>query len=137
MLKKFTRSFRYGQKGFTLVELLIVIAILGVLAAVVIPNVSKFTKSSAIAAGKAERQTLQTSVDAMMADAGIAALTAAVTGWQGAAGAVTYNGTTYDANQYLRRTPTKGTYSVATEGTVTCTAYPGLSDAADIAKINA
>ncbi|MBI2830422.1 MAG: prepilin-type N-terminal cleavage/methylation domain-containing protein, partial [Chloroflexi bacterium] len=32
-------GFRRGQKGFTLIEILIVLAVLGVLAAVVVPNV--------------------------------------------------------------------------------------------------
>lgn len=121
-----------GEKGFTLVELLIVIAILGVLAALIIPNVGTFMKSGKIGAARAELSTLQVAVDGMMADAGVTNITAQ-SGWQGGIGKVTYDG--YDAGDYVRRSPTKGTFSVETDGIVECTDYPGL-DAADILKVN-
>lgn len=127
-----------GEKGFTLVELLIVIAILGVLAAVIIPNIGTFMKSGKIGAARAELSTLQVAVDGMMADAGTTNITAEVTGWQGGEDKVeiTVDSTVYDAGDYVRRSPTTGTFSVATTGIVTCTAYPDL-DTDDIAKINA
>ena len=57
-----------GKKGFTLVELLVVVGILGVLAAVVIPNVSKFVGSGTTSAANTEEQNVQAAVDAAMAD---------------------------------------------------------------------
>lgn len=57
-----------NEQGFTLVELLIVVAILGVLAAVVIPNVGRFIGRGESEASETEFTNVQSAVVAMMVD---------------------------------------------------------------------
>ncbi len=66
-MKRFLKRMHRGSKGFTLIELLIVIAILGVLAAIALPNFSGIINRGEAQAALAEKVTVQTAVDAMMA----------------------------------------------------------------------
>jgi prepilin-type N-terminal cleavage/methylation domain-containing protein len=113
------RGLRDDQ-GFTLVELLIVVTILGILAAVVTTSLIGLTSTSKTNACAEELRTVQTAVDALMAKNSLttvtaqAAATTDMTIVVGAAEALAPN--------YIRQNATKGAYTWTAAGAVTAVA---------------
>lgn len=77
------------QSGFTLVELLVVVGIIVALAAVLIPNIARFTGSGETAGAESELDSVQAALDTAMADNGLSVVTAqsGVTDFSSAGGA--------------------------------------------------
>jgi len=69
-MKKLRKFFKAGEKGFTLVELLVVVAILGTLAGVVALNVTNFLGQGETEACETEVDIVQAAVVAYMAASG-------------------------------------------------------------------
>ena len=68
IIKRFARRLRRGEKGFTLIEMLIVVAILGVLSAVAIPSVGNFVNSGKQKAYDTELHSVEMAAMAMLVD---------------------------------------------------------------------
>ncbi len=86
MLKRFINRVARSQKGFTPIEMVVVVGIIAVLAAVIVPNIGRFVGSGEKGARDAEWESVQTAMNAMMADKAVTAV-AALTG----AGATSIN----------------------------------------------
>jgi type IV pilus assembly protein PilA len=108
-----------GEGGFTLVELLIVVAILAILVAVVLASFTGLLSGSKATANSAELNIVQTAVDVRMANESLATYpdTATDTNVMGAAQFNLYP-------QYMRSSTSTCNYTVVADGTVSQVSCP-------------
>jgi general secretion pathway protein G len=99
-LRAVRQNARQNQDGFTLVELLIVIVILGILAAIVVFAVNGITDRGVSSACKTDITTAQTASDAYYAQHG---------SWASAIDDATHTATTLVGAGLLRSAPPDGT----------------------------
>ncbi|MEF1248731.1 pilin [Vibrio owensii] len=130
------------QQGFTLIELMIVVAVIGVLAAIAIPQYQNYVKKSEAAAGLATLRSLTTNIDTFIADTGsfpadsdaptlgaatdmnkLGTIAFADSGASGATATFTFNGTA----SALESTDTVVLAKDATTGLWTCSHSTGVT----------
>ena len=74
-MKRLMSGLRHENKGFTLVELLVVIGIIGALSAVVVPNVGSFLDHGKTGAMQTEFHNVQLAMHAGMIDNNLTSIT--------------------------------------------------------------
>jgi len=125
----------HGERGFTLVELLVVLAIMAILVAIVVPNLAGLTGGARGTAAREELSIVQTAMDTLMSENEAVSVTAGSATAVGPYTQVTYyyvisidpgtgQESTGPGTATLRlRTTSNGTYSWTSGGAVTQVSY--------------
>lgn len=112
-----------GQRGFTLVELLVVILILGGLASVVVLAITRFLGEGTVEAANTEVHQARVAISSCFLDAGVTCTDNGTSvSWNGSEDVMTVtnsDGVVYDAADYIRSKHFKATYTVDSTGDIT------------------
>jgi len=111
-------------KGFTLIELMIVVAIIGILAAIAIPNFMKFQARAKQSEAKSNLKAFFTSAKSVIAE-GTAAIPCGFCGWQPEHNNV-YTYRTMAAAEVIRGSEKPAIATIAAPSTVTASAADAL-----------
>ncbi len=115
------------ERGFTLVELLVVVTILGILAAIVTASLVGLTGTAKTNACKEELRTVQVGMDAMLATNNIVAVTASAADTSTWTAFPVGAGTEPLSPKYLRQASTKGSYTWTAAGLVSAAVTGGCT----------